>query len=62
LKHYRCFRVLTAGSDRRQFSCVSVDAWGDLIAAGAQDEFEVYIWSLRTGQVLEILAGHEVSM
>jgi len=59
LKHYRCFRVLTAGSDRRQFSCVSVDAWGDLIAAGAQDEFEVYIWSLRTGQVLEILAGHE---
>ncbi|GJQ09335.1 hypothetical protein GpartN1_g1126.t1 [Galdieria partita] len=59
LKRYRCFRVLTAESDTRQFSCVAVDIWGDLVAAGAQDNFEIYIWSLRTGNILEILTGHE---
>ncbi|EME32161.1 transducin family protein / WD-40 repeat family protein [Galdieria sulphuraria] len=59
LKRYRCFRVLVAGSDRRQFSCVAVDIWGDLVAAGSQDNFEVYLWSLRTGDVLEVLTGHE---
>ena len=32
---------------------------GDLIAAGASSPFEIYIWSLRTGKLLDTLTGHE---
>lgn len=29
------------------------------MAAGAQDVFEIYLWSVKTGRLLEILSGHE---
>ena len=32
---------------------------GDLIAAGTSSPFEIYIWSLRTGKLLDTLTGHE---
>ncbi|CDF41330.1 WD40-repeat containing protein [Chondrus crispus] len=59
IRRYRNFRVMVGPPPRRQFGCVAVDAAGDLIAAGCIDTFEVIVWSLRTGQVLEVLSGHK---
>lgn len=57
LVKYRCFRTLQAPK-LTQFTCLSIDSTGDLICAGAMEPFEVYIWSLRTGQLVDTLAGH----
>lgn len=59
IRRYRNFRILVGPPPRRQFGCVAVDSAGDLVAAGCVDTFEVIVWSLRTGQVLELLAGHK---
>lgn len=29
------------------------------MAAGGQDVFEIFLWSMKTGKLLEILSGHE---
>lgn len=42
-----------------QFSCLAVDSTGDLVAAGALDSFDGFIFALRTGDLLCILSGHE---
>ena len=56
-KRYRNFRTYTS-PDPAQFSSLAVDFSGELICAGSQDTFEVYLWSLETGKLLEILRGH----
>lgn len=58
LIRYRNFRTFTAPA-RLSFSCVAVDPSGEVICAGSQDSFSVYIWSVQTGQLLDELAGHE---
>ena len=58
MARYRNFKTFTTPRPV-QLSCVSVDAGGDLIVAGGQDVFEIYLWSLTTGRLLEILSGHE---
>lgn len=58
IRRYRNFRVMVAPAPRRQFGCVAVDAAGELVAAGCVDTFDVVVWSLRTGQLLELLNGH----
>lgn len=30
-----------------------------VICAGSLDTFQVYVWSVRTGRLLDVLAGHE---
>ncbi|KAG5874047.1 hypothetical protein JTB14_034623 [Gonioctena quinquepunctata] len=55
---YRNFRVFTA-TRPVQFSCVAVDSSGEFVAAGGQDIFEIYLWSVKTGRLLEMLSGHE---
>ncbi|XP_025828852.1 periodic tryptophan protein 2 homolog [Agrilus planipennis] len=55
---YRNFRTLTTPRPV-QLSCVAVDSSGEFVAAGGQDVFEVFLWSVKTGRLLEILAGHE---
>ncbi|CAG9825111.1 unnamed protein product [Phaedon cochleariae] len=57
-KKYRNFRTFTS-TRPVQFSCVAVDSSGEFVAAGGQDIFEIYLWSMKTGRLLEILAGHE---
>lgn len=37
-----------------QFSCVSIDSTGEFIAAGGQDVFEAYLWSMKIGRLLEV--------
>ncbi|KAJ8959273.1 hypothetical protein NQ314_006301 [Rhamnusium bicolor] len=55
---YRNFRTFTS-TRPVQFSCVDIDSSGEFVAAGGQDIFEIYLWSVKTGRLLEILAGHE---
>ena len=54
MARYRNFRTFTSPKPA-QFSCLSIDVSGDLVAAGAQDTFDVYLWSLQTGRLLEVL-------
>lgn len=59
IRRYRNFRILVGPPPHRQFGCVAVDAAGELVAAGCIDTFEIVVWSLRTGHVVELLAGHK---
>ncbi|KAK9459185.1 WD40-repeat-containing domain protein [Lipomyces oligophaga] len=58
LVRYRNFRTFTA-TERIQFSCVAVDPAGEVVCAGSLDSFEINLWSVQTGQLLDRLAGHE---
>ena len=58
LVRYRNFRTFTAPT-RLSFSCMAVDPSGEVVAAGSLDSFDIHIWSVQTGQLLDRLAGHE---
>lgn len=58
LVRYRNFRTFTAPS-RLSFSCLAVDPSGEVVAAGSLDSFDIHIWSVQTGQLLDTIAGHE---
>ena len=58
LIRYRNFRTFTAPT-RLSFSCMAVDPSGEVVAAGSLDSFDVHIWSVQTGQLLDQLSGHE---
>ncbi|THV01919.1 WD40 repeat-like protein [Dendrothele bispora CBS 962.96] len=58
LIRYRNFRTFTSPSPV-QFSSLAVDPSGEVVAAGSTDSFEVFLWSVQTGKLLDILAGHE---
>uniref|UniRef100_A0A182KFQ3 Small-subunit processome Utp12 domain-containing protein n=1 Tax=Anopheles christyi TaxID=43041 RepID=A0A182KFQ3_9DIPT len=55
---YRNFRTFTS-PEPVQFASVAVDFSGELVAAGGQDSFEIYLWSMKLGRLLEVLSGHE---
>ncbi|KAI3637136.1 hypothetical protein MIR68_004842 [Amoeboaphelidium protococcarum] len=58
LVRYRNFRTFTA-PQRVQFSSIAVEPNGDILCAGSLDSFEIYVWSVQTGKLLEVLPGHE---
>lgn len=58
LIRYRNFRTFTAPT-RLSFSSVAVDPSGEVVAAGSLDSFDIHLWSVQTGQLLDRLAGHE---
>jgi periodic tryptophan protein 2 len=58
LVRYRNFRTFTSPSPV-QFSSLAVDPSGEVVAAGSTDSFEVFLWSVQTGKLLDILTGHE---
>ncbi|EDW85819.1 uncharacterized protein Dwil_GK22940 [Drosophila willistoni] len=58
ITRYRNFRTFTSPNPA-QFACVAVDYSGELVVAGGQDIFEIYLWSVKTGKLLEIISGHE---
>lgn len=58
LIRFRNFRTFTATS-RIQFNCVAVDPSGEVVVGGSQDSFEIYVWSVQTGNLLDSLTGHE---
>jgi periodic tryptophan protein 2 len=58
LIRYRCFRTFTAPS-RLSFSSLAVDPSGEVVAAGSLDDFDIHVWSVQTGQLLDQMSGHE---
>ncbi|KTB21152.1 Periodic tryptophan protein 2 [Nakaseomyces glabratus] len=58
LIRYRNFRVFTA-TERVQFTCLAVEPSGEVVSAGSTDSFDVFVWSVQTGQLLDTLSGHE---
>ena len=57
LIRYRNFRTFTSPTPV-QLSALSVDPSGDVVCAGSLDSFEIYMWSVQTGKLLDILSGH----
>jgi periodic tryptophan protein 2 len=53
LIRYRNFRTFTSPSPV-QFSSLAVDPSGEAVAAGSTDSFEVFLWSLHTGKLLDV--------
>ena len=51
---YRNFRTF-ASPRAAQFSCLALDNSGEVVAAGALDSFEIYVWSVQTGRLLEVI-------
>ena len=58
LLRYRNFRTFTAPT-RMSFSSVAVDPSGEIVCASSLDAFDIYVWSVQTGQLLDQLSGHE---
>jgi len=58
LVRYRNFRTFTA-PERLQFTCLAADGSGEVVAAGSLDSFDIHLWSVQTGQLLDRLSGHE---
>ena len=55
---YRNFRTFTA-PNRLSFSSLAIDPSAEIVCASSTDSFDIHIWSVQTGQLLEQLAGHE---
>jgi periodic tryptophan protein 2 len=58
LLRYRNFKTLTAATPV-QFTCLAADVSGEIVCAGAMDPFQIYVWALQTGTLLDVLSGHE---
>lgn len=58
LVRYRNFKTFTA-AERVQFSCLAADPSGEIICAGSTDSYDIYMWSVQTGQLIDTLAAHE---
>lgn len=58
LTRYRNFKTFTAPT-RLSFTSLAADPSGEVICAGSLDSFNIHVWSVQTGQILDQLAGHE---
>lgn len=60
LVRYRNFRTLTSPRPV-QFGCLAIEASGEIVCAGSGgggDSFDIYMWSVQSGKLLDILSGH----
>jgi periodic tryptophan protein 2 len=55
---YRNFRTFTAPT-RLSFSSLAIDPSAEIVCASSLDSFDIHIWSVQTGQLLDQLSGHE---
>ena len=58
LVRYKNFKTLTT-PEPVQFVSLACDSSGELVAAGSLEPFEIYLWSLQTGKILDVLNGHK---
>ncbi|KAJ3365689.1 hypothetical protein HDU91_002105 [Kappamyces sp. JEL0680] len=58
LIRYRNFRTFTSPTPE-QFGTVAVDSSGEIVVAASIENYDIYVWSVQTGQLLDILNGHE---
>uniref|UniRef100_A0A0N5BW74 WD_REPEATS_REGION domain-containing protein n=1 Tax=Strongyloides papillosus TaxID=174720 RepID=A0A0N5BW74_STREA len=57
MKRYRNFRTFIC-PEQTQLHGVIVDATGDLVISMAKDEYKIYIWSMDTGHLVDVVSGH----
>lgn len=57
LVRYRCFRTFLPPRPA-QLAALALDPSGELLCASTLDSFEVYVWSMQTGRLLDTLTGH----
>lgn len=50
---YRNFRTYTSPTPV-QFSCVALDVAGEVVCAGGFDTFNIFVWSIKTGKLLDV--------
>ncbi|KAK6375765.1 U3 snoRNP protein [Exophiala oligosperma] len=55
---YRNFRTFTAPT-RLPFSCLAIDPSAEVVCAASHDSFDIHLWSVQTGALLDQLSGHE---
>jgi len=58
LVRYRNFRTF-APPEPAQLGCLAVDQGGEILAAGSLDTFQLFLWSMKTGKLLDVFSGHE---
>jgi WD40 repeat protein len=58
---YRNFRTMTT-PEPVQLACVAIDRDGEVVIAGSRDSNTIFLWNLRTGQLLDVLLGHEAAV
>ncbi|KAJ2964255.1 hypothetical protein NQZ79_g742 [Umbelopsis isabellina] len=58
LVRYRNFRTFTSPTPV-QFTSLAVDPSGEVVCAGSMDSFEIFVWSVQSGKLLDVLEGHE---
>lgn len=58
LFRYRNFRTFTTPKPT-QFVSLASDQSGEVICAGSLDSFQIFVWSMKTGKLLDELSGHE---
>lgn len=59
LIRYRNFRTFTT-PEPVQFTCLAVDPSGEIVCAGGSGEsFQIYVWNVQTGKLVDVMAGHE---
>jgi hypothetical protein len=59
-RRYRNFRTLTTPTPV-QFTCLAIDSSGEIVCAGALDPFNIYVWSLQTGEKCDAVAVVTIS-
>lgn len=57
LVKYRRFRKYDA-PEHAQLQCLTLDNSGELVVAGAREPYSVFIWSVKTAELVDILSGH----
>eukprot|EP00929_Paragymnodinium_shiwhaense_P112293 TRINITY_DN80552_c0_g1_i1.p1 TRINITY_DN80552_c0_g1~~TRINITY_DN80552_c0_g1_i1.p1 ORF type:complete len:1002 (+),score=244.88 TRINITY_DN80552_c0_g1_i1:151-3156(+) len=59
LLRYRNFRTFASPDGLCQFAGVAVDGGGEIVAASSTGgSYSIYVWSIQTGNVLEVLTSH----
>ena len=51
----RNFRTMTPPQPT-QLTCIATD--GEVVCCGSMEPYQIFVWSLRTGKLLDILSGH----
>ena len=54
---YKNFRIMTTPK-QAQLICCSVDYSGEIVAAGSLDTYNIFVWSIKTGDLIDVLNGH----
>lgn len=57
LIRFRNFRTFSAPKSV-QFSSLAIEPSGEILVGGGNDSFEIYMWEVRSGKIIEILNGH----